>query len=159
MSARTKWALAAAALLLAVVFVRLGSPPALGTDTVRKIAVVLGTPSEHQGSELMELVEPDVEVDIAGTFTERGRERVVGHALDATRGKHPVVVFRELSTTTTRSDRCSVTLEVTVSDSQVGDLHASIWKGSAELTRRDGRFRLSRLVLRSEARAEPEPRP
>lgn len=109
--------------------------------------------------ELAPLLDPAVRVTLPGGEVVAGRDAVIAQALELGRGRRPAIALRDLSATRHGKSQVQVSFEVVVSDSQAGDLHAAARAGRASLVRGDGSYRLERLELLSEARAEPEPRP
>ena len=109
--------------------------------------------------ELTTLLTAEVSVLLPSGEELQGRAVVIDKTLALARGHLPVITLREVRTSRIDDLRSLVSFEVLVSDSQGDALHAAPRPGSAQMLRdRDG-YRVDRLEIGAETRAEPEPRP
>jgi len=165
---RTKLLLLAVALVTAfLIFVPRQSDEREARLTLERFASML-TPSAGEAPEahvarlereLPSFLASDVLVTLPSGESLAGREAVIARALALCRGQRPVIALRDLRATRRAKDAVHLRFETVVSDSQVGDLHAALRTGEAELSKSDRGWLLHRLEVGAERRAEPEPRP
>jgi hypothetical protein len=167
-STRTKLAIAITLVVgFVLIVVQPRSDEKAALDAFKQVAAILaeqpGEAPEARDArlrrELAVRTAPDVSVALPGGVSLTGRDAVIDKALELTRGRRPVITFKEVRSGRRTKTQVRVAFEVLVSDSQAGDLHARPRSGEAEMLRGDHGYRLHWLEVGAEARAEPEPRP
>lgn len=165
---RGRWAFVAAT--VAGVLLLLARPKS-DTEDAREAFDRLASALEQKGSEtsaersarltleLTSLLTAQVSVMLPSGEELRGRAEVIDETLAFDRGRAPVITLRDVRSSPIDARRSRVSFEVLISDSQAGDLHAARHTGTAEMVHDQDGYRVARVEIRAEARAEPEPRP